>query len=155
MRAGGSTVADLGLDDLEMQAFRSSRSPWLTRSLMAVGALAAVFAIYQGTGGSVDEEAAQPGGVSVRTASAAVAPAVEEEPSAWEKEQAMLKEADRLDDAATKAQAAAFGASLAGESKEKKAPAAAAKRKWRPKAKKAAVSKSAANTEYDPMNGSL
>ena len=146
-----SAAADLSLDDLDLQGFQGSGSPWIKRSLMAAGALAFLFVIYLGASGSEGEETAQLQGVATKTVTARPVPEVEAEPSAWEKEQAMLKEADRLDDAA-KAHADAFGASLAGESKTKEATTAPAKRKAVPKAKKKAA---ASVSAYDPMNGSL
>ena len=154
--SGRSADLDFSLDDLDVQSLRSSRSPWVMRSLMGAGALAFALVIYLGAGDAGSEETAQAGPASPSGPSVARAPQVEEEvePSAWEKEQAMLKEADRLD-AAAQARAAAFGASLAGEGKQEKASSSPAKRTWRPKAKKSTAAKSTGHSEYDPMNGTL
>ncbi len=127
------------------------------RSLIGAGAAALALLVYLGSGDSGGEGTAQASGVSAPVSvapAAAPEPEVEAEPSAWEKEQQMLKEAGRLDTAA-QAQADTFGAILAGESKPKATTSAPTKRTWKPKAKKQAAPKKDAVSEYDPMNGSL
>jgi hypothetical protein len=152
---GLAASADSLLDDLEFP--QPTGSPWIKRSLIGLGSLAAVFVIYQASSGSAGEEAPQVDGVAVQAVSAAAV--VEEEkaePSAWEQEQAMLEKARLADEAAAKdgsgSTADAFSARLAGEQETKKDTPARAKSKWRPKAKKASGSKS---SKYDPMNGAL
>jgi hypothetical protein len=149
---GGLSTSGLQLDDLEFPPLKGSGSPWIKRSAIALGSLAAVFVIYQGASSSAGAETALPEGVALQ---AAGVPEPEAEPSAWEKEKAMMEKARLADEAASKngtSKADAFGARLSGEPEPKKAVPTSSKSKWKPKAKKASGSK---NSQYDPMNGSL
>lgn len=153
---GFAASADSLLDDLEYAPLKGSGSPWIKRSAIALGSLAAVFVIYQGASDSAGAEPALPDGVALKAASAAGVPEPEAEPSAWEQEKAMMEKARLADEAASKngtSKADAFGARLAGEPEPKKAAPTSSKSKWKPKAKKT----SAANkrSQYDPMNGAL
>lgn len=148
-----------GLDDLDFPAFKSSRSVWVKRSLIGVGAVAAAFGIYLGTSGSAGEVAARPAAAVAQGVSALPRPEADAPPSDWEKEKALLEEARRKDEVLAKAAksptANAFGTSLAGEPKAKQPASAPAKSKSQPKAKKAPVSANAGTGQYDPMNGAL
>lgn len=148
--------ADSVLDDVEFASLKGSGSPWIMRSVIALGALAFGFVIYQGASSSGDEPSAELDGVAAKSAAAA-AP-VQAEPTAWEKEQALLEKARLADEAAAKAlrdkpQADAFGASLSGDKPKK--PTSGAKTKWRPQTKKDTPSANTGSSQYDPMNGAL
>ncbi len=149
------------LDDLDFPELQKSKSAWVKRSLIGVGALVAVFAVYQATSNSEVEVAAQPDAASTESESAIPAAEVEAEPSAWEKEQALLDQARKKDEAAAKEAANsptanAFGASLAGESSSNKPASAPAKSKsQKSKAKQAPSAANTGKNQYDPMNGTL
>ncbi len=153
------------LDDLDFPEFQKSKSVWVKRSLLGTSALAAVFAVYLAMGDSETEVAAQPDAAAtpsesaIPTAEAEVE--VEVEPSAWDKEQALLEQARKKDEAAAKEAAnsptaSAFGASLAGESNSNKpAPASAKSKSQKPRAKQAPSPANTGKSQYDPMNGTL
>lgn len=148
------------LDDLDFPEFQKSKSVWVKRSLVGVGALAAVFAVYQGTRDSAVEVTAQPVGAANQSEPAVPAAEADAEPSAWDREQALLEEARKKDEAAAKKAANsptanAFGASLGGESTPNKPASAPAKsRSQKPKAKQP-PSANTGKSQYDPMNGTL
>ncbi len=156
-----SASSSLSLDDLDMPAFQNTRSLWIKRSVMAVGAVAAVFVAVQLASGDGSEATAQPVGAAAPSAPVKTTPEVEAEPSAWEKEKALLEEARRKDEAAlaqaaNSQEASAFGASLAGEPKAK-APASSNKVRVKSpiKSKKSTSSSKADQRQFDPMNGAL
>lgn len=149
------------LDDLDFPELQKSKSVWVKRSLMGVGALAAVFAAYLGTRDAADEVVAQPTAAATQSEPAIPAVEAKAEPSDWDKEQALLEQARKKDEAAakeaeTRPTANAFGASLAGESKPNtRATAPAKSRSSKPQAKKSTSSANAGKNQYDPMNGTL
>ncbi len=160
--SGVSSSAELplGLDDFEMPAFQNSRSVWIKRSLMGVGALVVVFGIIQLSGGEGAETTAQPVGAATPTTPVTTPPQVEAESSAWEKEKALLEEARRKDEealakAASSQEASAFGASLAGEPKAKATSPSSKRYKAPTKSKKSSKPAKADQRQFDPMNGAL
>lgn len=165
MFPGGGVVGrpDLALDDLDVSALKGgSGATWLKRSLVAMGALGCVALVYQVSGGSGGQQPSQTSGVAAPAVSAAATPEVEAEPTAWEKEQALVEKARLADEAAAKAAANrpaadAFGARLTGEDKAKKVTPPRPKGRSTNQAKKksSAASSNAGSGEYDPMNGAL
>lgn len=156
----GLSGAGSGLDDLDFPAFQNSRAVWIKRSAVGLGAIAAVSVAFLAMSGSEEEATAQVDGVATKSVAAVSAPEPEAEPSAWEKEKALLEEARLKDEAAAREAASqpvadAFGASLAGDPKPKTTNSAPARNVPRPKAKKPAGPAKAKGSQYDPMNGAL
>lgn len=149
------------LDDLDFPEFQKSKSVWVKRSLIGAGALAAVFAVYQGTRDTAAEVVTPPVGAATQSESAVPAAEAVAEPSAWDKEKAIMEQARKKDEAAAKEAAShptvnAFGASLAGEAKPNKPASASARSKsQKPPAKQSPSSANTGTNQYDPMNGTL
>ncbi len=157
---GLSASAHSALDDLDFPPLKSSGATWLKRSLVAAAALALGFVVFQGTRDSGGEMAAQPDGVATKSTPAAVPQVEKAEPTAWEKEQALLEKARLADEAAAKQAnnpaADSFSARLTGDDEPKKVAPARPKSNWKPKPKQpSAPAPSPKGSQYDPMNGAL